>query len=314
MTSPGASPVQGQWDRDALVTGASGFIGGRLVTRLVANGATVTCTTRGTGSPVLDAPVRWCACDLTDAGSVQDAFSRVRPEVVFHLAGQVSGLREPENVPATLAGNLVATVNVLLASLECGVRRVVVAGSYEEPDGDAAPRSPYAASKAGGTAYARMFARLYGLSTVVLRPAMVYGPGQRDQSKLIPYAVRSFLAGEAPVLSSGRRAVDWVYVDDVTEAFVTAAAATGIDGEVIDIGSGELHTISDIVELLAKETGASRPAQFGGLPDRPAEFVGAANTEKARRMLAWTASTPLDEGLARTVESIRSAVAAEGSA
>lgn len=290
---------------DALVTGATGFLGSRLVDRLVGGGVTVTCTTRSTDAPAKDG-VRWRRCDLTQAAAVTELFAEARPSVVFHLASHVSGVREPGNVPPTLAGNLIAAVNVLLAALEVGSQRVVLAGSYEEPEPGAAPRSPYAAAKAGATAYARMFWSLYGLSTVVLRPAMIYGPGQPDTSKLIPYVARAFLAGEVPVLGSGRRPIDWVYVDDVVSAFEMAATTPGVDGKVIDIGSGELHRIADVVSVLRAVTGAPVDAEFGGLADRPSEQILAADTERAEQLLGWHATTSLEEGLRRTVESIRS--------
>jgi nucleoside-diphosphate-sugar epimerase len=225
---------------------------------------------------------------------------------VFHLASHVSGLREPETVAVTFAGNLTAAVNVLLAALQIGSKRVVLAGSYEEPEAGIAPRSPYAAAKAGATAYSRMFSSLYGLSTVVLRPAMIYGPGQPDTSKLIPYVARCFLEGETPVLGSGRRPIDWVYVDDVVSAFEMAATTPGVDGEVIDIGSGELHTIAEVVSMLRAVTGAAGDAEFGGLADRPSEQIQAADTARAEQLLGWRATTSLEEGLKRTVESIRS--------
>jgi UDP-glucose 4-epimerase len=256
--------------------------------------------------------VTWRECDLAEEQSVRELLVGVRPEVVLHLAGHVSGRREPDNVRPTLIGNLVATVHVLLAALAVGSRRVVLAGSYEEPEADAAPRSPYAASKIGATAYARLFSSLYGLSTVVLRPTMIYGPGQRDTSKLIPYVTRCFLAGEAPVLGSGQRPIDWVYVDDVADAFVLAATAPKIDARVIDIGSGELHTIVEIVEMLAAETRATVAPHYGGLADRPAECVIAADPEPARRLLGWRAVTPLADGLARTVADVRARARAEG--
>ena len=163
-----------------------------------------------------------------------------------------------------------------------GGRRVVLAGSYEEPAGDDPPRSPYAAAKAGATAYARMFSSLYGLSTVVLRPSMIYGPGQRDEIKLVPYVTRCFLRDESPVLSSGGRPIDWVYVDDVADAFATAADTPGVDGEVVEIGSGELHTVAEIVAMLATATQATVDARFGALAGA---FVRAGRPRRTPRRL-----------------------------
>jgi len=291
-----------------LVTGGSGFLGSSLVARLVGEGHDVVCSTRSPDRRDLYPGAEWHACDLADKTEITSLFARAQPEIVFHYAGLASGIREPANVEPTLAANLIATVNLLLASLAAGASRVVLTGSYEEPAIGATPRSPYAASKAGATAYARMFSFLYGLSTVVLRPAMVYGPGQRDATKLVPYVTRCFLRGETPQLSSGERTVDWVYIDDVTQAFIAAAVTPGISGEVIDVGSGELHSIREVVETLAAKTGASTPAQFGELPDRPAELVGAADTTRALELLGWKTRTSLDEGLSRTVESVRSLV------
>jgi nucleoside-diphosphate-sugar epimerase len=293
-----------------LVTGGTGFLGSRLVERLRALRTTIICTTRALDMVAVDQGVIWRECDLTEPEAVTKLFHEIQPTLVFHLASHVSGARDADNVRPTLAGNLVAAVNVMLAALEANSGRVVLAGSYEEPEAAEAPRSPYAAAKAAATAYARMFTALYRLPTVVLRPAMIYGPGQRDTAKLIPYVTRCFLTGQTPAVSSGRRPIDWVYVDDVVDAFLIAAEAPGVDGEVIDIGSGELATVAEVVQLLAAATGTNIEASFGRLPDRPAEHIAAADTERARRVLGWTSTTSLEEGVARTVDDVRAALSA----
>ena len=191
---------------------------------------------------------------------------------------------------------------------EAGCHRVLLAGSLEEPPaGEPAPvpQSPYAAAKWGASAYARMFHALYATPAVVLRLFMVYGPGQRDAAKLVPYATRALLAGEPPRVTSGTREVDWVYVDDVVDAFVAAAAAPGIDGATIDVGTGELHSVRHVVETLVRLTGGP-PPELGALPDRPLEVVRAADAERAAQLLGWRAQVPLDDGLARTVAWVRS--------
>lgn len=292
--------------RRVLVTGASGFIGARLSAALVATGADVHAVARTAGAA---RDVRWRTADLSDPDAAADVVRETAPEVVFHLASHVSGARALDAVLPTVRGNLLSTVNLLTAAAGQGSPpRVVLAGSMEEPDGDggdapAVPVSPYAAAKAAATGYARMFHALYDLPVVVLRVFMVYGPGPQDEAKVVPYAIRSLLAGEPPRLSSGTRAVDWVYVDDVVAAFVAAAdgGAAGALGRTVDVGSGELTTIRSVVERLTEMVGRDVAPHFGALPDRPLEREPRADLGPARDLLGWAPQTPLDEGLARTV-------------
>ena len=294
--------------RRALVTGAAGFIGSALCQRLVASGTEVHGVSRVFRSRADG--VRWWTADLAEEGAAPMILREVRPDVVFHLASHVSGDRALDAVVPTLRDNLVTTVNLLTAAAESGGPRVVLAGSMEEPDrDDPAPSSPYAAAKAAASAYARLFDRLYGLPVVNLRVFMVYGPGQRDGTKLVPYVITSLLRGEGPRLSSGRREVDWVYVDDVVAAFVAAAEADKAPGSTVDVGSGELVSIRSLVDrIVALVGGDVRPA-FGALADRPGERPRAADVAGSREAIGWQPSTPLDAGLARTLEWFRPRVA-----
>jgi UDP-glucose 4-epimerase len=287
----------------ALVTGAGGFIGSHLVTRLVRDGAVVHAVGRRLPARP-EAGVRWSQGDLAESEVVRGLIGELRPDVVYHLASHVSGSRDAALVLPTFRSNLMSTVNILTSAAEIGACRVVLSGSLEEPssrDADAAPCSPYAAAKWAASAYARMFYALYELPVVVLRLFMVYGPAQGDTSKLIPYVSRALLRGEAPKLSSGLREVDWVFVDDVVDAMLAAGSATGIGGLTIDVGSGELVTIRSVVEQLVGLVDPTIVPVFGALPDRPMEQVRCADVARSRAVLGWSARTPLAEGLARTV-------------
>ncbi len=205
-----------------------------------------------------DGGVRWERGDLTDEAAARDLVRRVRPDLVVHLASEVSGGRDLELVLPMLRANLMATVNVMLACAEAGRSRVVLAGSMEEPDmgdPDAVAQSPYAVAKWGALAYARHLHALHDLPVVHLRVFMVYGPGQLDLHKLVPYVTVSLLRGETPRLTSGARAVDWIYVDDVVDAFLRAAVAPGLEGRSLDVGSGELVTARDLVLRLRELIG-----------------------------------------------------------
>jgi UDP-glucose 4-epimerase len=248
--------------------------------------------------------VHWLLADVVDRDDVDRVFDAAEPEVVFHLASRVVGGRDVELVHPMLQDNLISAVNVLVAAQTRGRPRVVLAGSMEEPaphSRHSVASSPYAVAKWAATGYAGMFHALYELPVVVLRIFMVYGPGQRDRTQLIPYVIESLLRGEPPRLSSGTRAIDWIYVDDVVDALVTAALAEKVGG-VFDIGSGTTVTIRSLVARLMETMNSSLEPIFGGLPDRPLETSEVAHLRQTERLLGWAPTTTLEQGLRLTVE------------
>jgi UDP-glucose 4-epimerase len=290
-----------------LVTGASGFIGTRLCRRALEQGAIVHAVSRQ-GQVVSD-EIQWERADLTDQEAVQSLVHRLRPDVVLHLASEVSGAPDRALVLPMLHANLVGAVNVMLACAQAECPRLIMAGSMEEPelgDPDAVAQSPYAVAKWAAFAYARHFHALYGLSVAHLRIFMVYGPGQLDLRKLVPYATVSLLRGQSPKLTSGGREVDWIYVDDVVDAFLRAAVAPGMGGKSVDIGSGALITARAVVDRLCVLVDGDVEPSFGALPDRQLEHARVADPASAAEAMGWQPRMPLDEGLELTVEFYRS--------
>jgi UDP-glucose 4-epimerase len=291
-------------DSGAIVlTGAAGFIGSRLLHRLVEAGAEVHAVSRlpREGPP----RVRWWQVDLADRAEVARLIASVKPDAIVHLASHVSGRPSLELVPVTLENNLVTTVNILSAAAEAGTARTLVTGTMVEPDGrlgSGIAGSPYAMAKWASSSYARMFHSLYSLPVVILRVYMVYGPGQEDPSKLIPHTILSLLRGEAPRVSSGSWELDWVYVDDVVDAYLAALRAPGLEGETLDVGSGELESMRDVLLKIAELVGTSVRPEFGAVEDRPLETPRRANVEETSRLLGWTPTTSLEEGLRRTID------------
>jgi nucleoside-diphosphate-sugar epimerase len=211
-------------------------------------------------------------------------------------------------VVPTFHSLLASTINLLVAATEAGCQRIVLTGSLTEPlsgDRPAIPQAPYAAAKWASSGYGRMFHSLYDTPVVIVRPFMVYGPGQAV-TKLIPSVTLALLRGERPKLSSGKRGADWVYISDVVEGFVTAATTPGIEGETIDLGSGTLVPMRSVVDRVATLVGGDLQPEFGALPDRPGENALAANTSVAKELLGWRARTSLDHGLRQTVDWYRS--------
>lgn len=302
------SPFEG---RRVLVTGGDGFIAHHLRTRLARiPGCRADATSRVPRAPEAhragdDGPsARWWTLDLTDTEAVERRILEIRPDVIVHLAGFVSGARELDAVMPALRGNLLATVNVLTAASRAGTGRIVLAGSMEEPradDPDAVPGSPYAASKWAASGYARLFHALYGLPVIVLRIFMTYGPAQKDVTKVLPYVILSALRGEAPELGNGARPVDWIYVQDVVEAIEAACAAEGAVGRSLDVGSGSLVTIREVALRLTAMIDPSLAPRFGARADRPLEHPRAADTAGTKAAIGWAPRTTLEEGLGRTV-------------
>ena len=286
-----------------LVTGASGFIGSRLCQRLLDDGVEVhaVCLRYRERVP---AAAEIHELDLGDGAAVDRLVAAVRPEVVFHLASHVAGARDAELLLPTFQANLASTVHLLGAlALGDGCRLFVQAGSLEEPAAaDATPSSPYAAAKWAAAGYLRMARELYDLPFVRARMFMVYGPGQSDLRKLVPYTVLSLLAGEEPSFSSGERPVDWVFVDDVVEGLARIGARPDLGGATVDLGSGSLATVREVVEILFNLLAPESEPRFGAHDDRSAEQVRRAATRQTERQLGWRPATDLRAGLTSTVD------------
>ncbi|MEW6188199.1 MAG: NAD-dependent epimerase/dehydratase family protein [Thermodesulfobacteriota bacterium] len=285
-----------------LVTGGSGFIGPHLCRALSNSDAEIHAVSRKV-VPTSGKSPRWWSGDLSEINTARSLVQTIRPDVIFHLAGYAVGGRDLSLILPTLSSNLMTTVNLLTAATEIGCRRIVVAGSLEEPTPeDLVPSSPYAVSKWAGSAYARMFFQLYKTPVVIARIFMTYGPAEPNLNKIIPYVIRSLLRGESPKLGSGKREVDWIYVQDVVEGLIRAAEAENIEGGTVDLGSGELVPIRKMVEKLFEILGADLKPVFGTLPDRPLEQIRVADIEGSRARLGWRPQTSLEKGLERTVD------------
>jgi UDP-glucose 4-epimerase len=292
--------------RRVLVTGASGFIGSHLSRRLLALGAELHAVSRATQTH--NDAGQWWQADLSNSARVNEVVATIKPELIYHLASHVSGSRDLAAVVPTLQANLVSTVNLMTAAAEFGCPRVVLAGSLEEPQGNiATPSSPYAAAKWAASGYARMFHSLYATQTIGLRIAMVYGPNQPDASKLIPYVIRSLLRGEAPQLASGRREVDWIYVDDVVDAMIASADSQHDGCLSVEIGSGSSVSIGEIAERLCRLISPSLRPILGAIADRPCDRSWTADITLAQEKLGWQPRTQLDDGLRKTVDWYRRA-------
>jgi nucleoside-diphosphate-sugar epimerase len=288
-----------------VVTGASGYIGSHLCKRLVELGCEVHAISRNYTSHLDNGNVIFERINLMKLNKVWKYFRKVNPEFIFHLAGHVSGDISIEMVPSTLQSNLVTTVNMLTIVAEQKNSRLILLGSLDEPDCSqhcTIPPSPYAISKWSSTNYAKMFHKLYNTPLVIVRLFMVYGPGRQDSNKLIPYVIQNLLNNKSPQLSSGKREIDWIYIDDVIEGLIRVAITKNIEGQTIDLGSGTTISTRKMVEKIKKLMDGDTPLEFGALEDRPEEMVRKANISETHQKIQWKPVTDQDKGLRNTIK------------
>jgi UDP-glucose 4-epimerase len=306
----------------ALVTGGAGFIGSNLVDALVQRGDEVTVVddiSTGKRANLDDAIGKGATLlelDIRDAEAVHAATERARPEAVFHLAAQIDVRKSVADPANDSRINVEGTVNVLRAAQTHGVRRFVNTSTggaiYGEgqilpapEDHPVAPEAPYGLSKFCAEQYCELFTRLHGLSTVSLRYGNVYGPRQDPlgEAGVVAIFCGKLLEGERPtIFGDGRQTRDYVYVGDVVDANLKAAETQ--TAGAVNIGRGAEVSVLDIVDALrAHSNGAFAPEHA---PERPGEVRRIAlDTSRARQELGWEASTGLEEGLERTLASLR---------
>lgn len=299
-----------------FVTGATGFIGQLLVWRLVHAGAVVGAGVFPGEPPErvagLPQQARRIGLDVQDAASVRRAVEDAEPDVVFHLAA--IGVADPGVEPnLALAVNAGGTLHLLEALRGRDVRRVVLVGTcYEYGAREAVegldPFNAYAASKVAAWAFGRMYWRAHGLPVVTVRPFQVYGPGQAAHM-LVPAAIRAALAGEDFPMTPGMQERDFVYVDDVVEGMLAAAGMPGVEGQSLDLGTGQVHAVRQVIEQIWTMTGARGQMLPGALPYRPGEVMHlVADVGRTARLTGWRAQVGLEKGLQRTVDWVRGGI------
>ncbi|MBN2002574.1 MAG: NAD(P)-dependent oxidoreductase [Anaerolineae bacterium] len=306
-------PQPGGWNLEPgttiFLTGATGFIGARLAQALLNAGAEVAALTLPAEADRLPAGVRGFSGDVCDETAVLQAVQAFRPRMIIHLAA--IGVTHPDlPLAEAIRVNVGGTIHVLNAAGDGGgVQRIVVAGtSYEHGaarNGDGLdPFNAYSASKVAAWACARAAYNAWHAPVVWLRPFQVYGPGQRNAA-LIPSAIRAALTGADFPMTAGEQQRDFIFVDDVVRGFMAAMVAPGIEGHALDLGTGILYRVRDVVTHVWQLAGARGKMRVGVLPYRPGEVPAIrADVEHARQLLGWQAQVPLETGLQRTIEAM----------
>ncbi|GGO64502.1 NAD-dependent epimerase/dehydratase family protein [Nonomuraea cavernae] len=306
-----------------LVTGGAGFIGSNLVDRLLAEGHEVVAVddlSSGAQGNLATALThdrfRLEVLDVLDPAMIR-LTAEVRPEVICHLAAQISVRKSVADPVHDARVNVEGTASVLTAAHEGGTRKVVFASSvavYGRPatipvPGDAPtdPRSPYAASKLSGETYLATFRALHGIEYTTLVLSNVYGPRQSPDGEagVVAIFTDGLLGGTPTVLyGDGTQTRDYVYVDDVVDGFVKACGTVG-DGRRFNLGTGIQTPDRRLHSLIADAAGALDKPGFA--QPRPGDLPAmAVDPVPAYEGLGWEPRTDLSTGLKNTVEWARS--------
>jgi UDP-glucose 4-epimerase len=307
----------------ALVTGAAGFIGSTLVDRLLSDGHSVAgldnfASGRATNiEHLVDVgEFVFVEADIV-AADLQAILDEHRPEVVFHLAAQIDVRHSVADPQFDASVNVIGSVRLADAARRAGVRKIVHTSSggsiYGTPpsyptseDVPTDPASPYAAGKVAGEIYLNTFHHLYGLECSHIAPANVYGPRQdpHGEAGVVAIFAQALLSGKpTKVFGDGSNTRDYVFVDDVVDAFVRASGPVG-GGQRFNVGTGLETSDRQLHSAVAAAVGAPDDPEFH--PPRLGDLRRSClDIGLAERVLGWRPQVALDEGVRRTVEYFR---------
>jgi GDP-L-fucose synthase len=290
-----------------LVTGGSGFLGSHLVERLEADGNEVFVP-------------RKADYDLTSRDDAERLFRDARPDRVFHVAGEVGGIGANRASPGRFwYANLMMGAHVLELSREQGVQKLIVVGTVcaypkfasvpfrEEELWDGYPEetnAPYGVAKKSILVGAQAYRDQYGLNSIFLLPANLYGPRDNfdlETSHVIPDLIRKMLENRERVVlwGDGTPTREFLYVDDCVDGLVLAGER--YDGpDPVNLGTGQEISIGSLAELIAELTGFEGEIEWdASMPNgQPRRSLDAS---RARELFGFEARTPLRTGLERTI-------------
>lgn len=303
-----------------LVTGGAGFVGANLVRRLLENGDIIHLFLSKETNPrriqKIKEKVIIHDCNLIEREKMNDLIQQIKPEIIYHLAthGAYASQISEERIIAT---NLLGFMNLLNACKTVGFEKFINTGSsseygfkgtaMKESDMLEAPYSCYAFTKASATLYAQYLAKKENLPLVTLRLFSVYGDYEEPR-RFIPSLIANTLQGHPTPLVSPETARDFIYVEDVINAYllVSKKSKSLEPGEIFNIGSGEQKTIKEVVETVMQVTQSKIPVVWNSFPSRPWDTNNwQADITKIKEKVGWHPQHSLTEGIKKTISWIK---------
>ncbi len=300
--------------KTVLITGATGFIGSALRSRLVAMGYRVISLTRN--SSLAEQPNHFVV-DIRDRSCLAAVMSEIQPNLVFHLAADKNRLSNHLDIfYQSIETNLMGTLNLVESChINPKFERLIAIGTCQEYGIGSVPFiehqrempiSTYTYSKVAVTCLLQTLYRTVGFPSIILRPTLAYGPGQ-PSDMLLPSLIESLLAHQVFEMTSGEQTRDYIFIEDLVDACVAAIDGDAL-GRIINIGSGYAPSLRDVALLVARciGEGTENLLHFGAVQYRQNEMMNySADISLARDCLGWVPRTSIETGMKKTIESYR---------
>lgn len=299
--------------KNILITGATGFIGACLARRLIKSQTNIHIILRPNSNTwriknILN-KLNLHYVDLIDTRKVEKIVKKIKPQIIYHLAayGAYPFQKDAKNI---LMADIFGTLNLINACIKVGFKIFINTGSSSEYGNKTQsmseedllePNSYYAVAKAAQTLLCQYLSHENKLPIITLRPFSVYGPYE-ESSRLVPTLINNCLKNKDLSLASPQTARDFIFIEDMINAYLKVACYPNLSGHIFNIGTGQQSTLQEIVSLVIKLTKAKVKQNWGTMPGRSFDTnIWLADISKAKKLFKWQPRYNLEEGLKKTI-------------
>jgi nucleoside-diphosphate-sugar epimerase len=301
-----------------FLTGATGFVGANIARRLLKEGHEVHVSIRkGSGTwrlASIMSQLNVHTLDITNYGAVCHTMQSVSPESIIHMATYGAYTRTQTNFNNIFETNMIGTINLVRACDDIRYETFINTGSSSEyglvkkkmSENDVPmPVNYYGATKAGATIFCQTHARITNKPIITTRLFSVYGPYE-EPIRLVPSTIRNCLLHKRLEMTTGLQKRDFIYTQDIEDAYLELIRRPDLKGEVLNLGTGMQYTVMEMVEAIVEETKTkSKPVWGAKTSEEKPEFDWVSDTSKADLLLYWRPKHSLEMGVKKTVNWMR---------
>ena len=297
-------------DHRLLIVGGTGFIGRNLVLNALEKGLNIVVVSLNKSSSQQKIEgVDYLQMDITKPIQTSNQLTETPFDYVVNLSGYIDHCRFLEGGRKLIKAHFEGVQNLLQLLDWSKLKRFVQVGSSDEYGNHPPPQhekmrelpiSPYSLGKVASTQFLQMLHRTQDFPAVIVRLFLTYGPGQ-DNKRFFPATIKGCLSDDPFPTSAGEQLRDFCYVDDIAQGILSILTNEQVNGEIINLASGNPVTIRDATELIQKTLGRGAP-EFGKIPYRIGENMALyADISKAKRILGWKPVVAFEDGVERTI-------------